>query len=374
MHILIAPDSHKGGPDAPLVGETIAAAWRSIRPADVITCIPIADGGDGTADILATATGGKHYPLRAPGPLGPDIDTDWVLLGDGKTAVIELARTSGLAMLPSQLRNPGKVTTRGMGIAILAAIEHGATDLILTVGGSSSNDGGAGLAAALGYRLTNATGDVVPDGALGILSASKLEITPHPLLENVRSVRVALDVQNPLTGPNGAAAIYGPQKGASSADIETLDRCMEHLLAITGLESFPGAGAAGGTPVGIKLVFPNATFEPGISLVLDACCVDDVLRKADLVITSEGRFDRQTLMGKAISGVAARAAAASVPVIVIAGMVEENINASLGDFKSIIRHVEATSERPVDDIDARFTNLTAATSRVAQQVETLMSR
>jgi len=374
MHILIAPDSHKGGPDAPLVAETIAAAWRSIRPADVITCIPIADGGDGTADILATATGGKHYPLRAPGPLGPDIDTDWVLLGDGKTAVIELARTSGLAMLPSQLRNPGKVTTRGMGIAILAAIEHGATDLILTVGGSSSNDGGAGLAAALGYRLTNATGDVVPDGALGILSASKLEITPHPLLENVRSVRVALDVQNPLTGPNGAAAIYGPQKGASSTDIETLDRCMEHLLAITGLASFPGAGAAGGTPVGIKLVFPNATFEPGISLVLDACCVDDVLRKADLVITSEGRFDRQTLMGKAISGVAARAAAASVPVIVIAGMVEENINASLGDFKSIIRHVEATSERPVDDIDARFTNLTAATSRVAQQIETLMSR
>ena len=374
MHILIAPDSHKGGPDAPLVAETIAAAWTSIRPADVITCIPIADGGDGTADILATATGGKHYPLRAPGPLGIDIDTDWVLLGDGKTAVIELARTSGLAMLPPQLRNPGKMTTRGMGIAILAAIEHGATDLILTVGGSSSNDGGAGLAAALGYRLTNATGDVVPDGALGILSASKLEITPHPLLENVRSVSVALDVQNPLTGPNGAAAIYGPQKGASSTDIETLDRCMEHWLAITGLASFPGAGAAGGTPVGIKLVFPNATFEPGISLVLDACCVDDVLRKADLVITSEGRFDRQTLMGKAISGVAARAAAASVPVIVIAGMVEENINASLGDFKSIIRHVEATSERPVDDIDVRITNLTAATCRVAQQIETLMSR
>ena len=372
MHILIAPDSHKGGPDAHLVAETIAAAWRTIRPADVITCIPIADGGDGTADILATATSGKHYPLRAPGPLGTDIASDWVLLGDGKTAVIELARTSGLAMLPPQLRNPGKMTTRGMGIAILAAIEHGATDLILTVGGSSSNDGGAGLAAALGYRLTNATGDVVPDGALGILTASQLQITPHPMLENVRSVRVALDVQNPLTGPNGAAAIYGPQKGARSADILTLDRCMEHWLAITGLESFPGAGAAGGTPVGIKLVFPNATFEPGISLVLDACGVDNVLRKADLVITSEGRFDRQTLMGKAISGVAARAATAGVPVIVIAGMVEANINATLGDYKSVIRHVEATSERPVDDIDARISNLTAATHRVARQVETLL--
>ena len=374
MHILIAPDSHKGGPDAPLVAETIAAAWRSIRPADAITCIPIADGGDGTADILATATGGKHYPLRAPGPLGTDIDTDWVLLGDGKTAVIELARTSGLAMLPPQQRNPGKMTTRGMGIAILAAIEHGATALILTVGGSSSNDGGAGLAAALGYRLTNATGDVVPDGALGILTASQLQITPHPLLENIKSVRVALDVQNPLTGPNGAAAIYGPQKGARSADIATLDRCMEHWLAITGLECFPGAGAAGGTPVGIKLVFPNATFEPGISLVLDTCCVDNVLREADLVITSEGRFDRQTLMGKAISGVAARAATAGVPVIVIAGMVEANINATLGDYKSIIRHVEATSERPVDDIDARISNLTAATHRVARQVEMLISR
>ena len=372
MHILIAPDSHKGGPDAPLVAETIAAAWRSIRPADLITCIPIADGGDGTADILATATGGKHYPLRAPGPLGTDIASDWVLLGDGKTAVIELARTSGLAMLPPQLRNPGKMTTSGMGTAILAAIAHGATDLILTVGGSSSNDGGVGLAAALGYRLTNATGDAVPDGALGILTASQLQSTPHPLLKNVRSVRVALDVQNPLTGPNGAAAIYGPQKGARSADISTLDRCMEHWLAIAGLESFPGAGAAGGTPIGIKLVFPNATFEPGISLVLDACCVDTVLRDADLVITSEGRFDRQTLMGKAISGVAARAATAGVPVIVIAGMVEANINATLDDYNSIIRHVEATSERPVNDIDARISNLTAATHRVARQVEALL--
>jgi len=374
MHILIAPDSHKGGPDAGLVAETIAAAWRTIRPTDVMTCIPIADGGDGTADILRKATGGKTYPLRAPGPLGTDIDTDWVLLGDGKTAVIELARTSGLAMLPESLRNPAMTSTRGMGTAILAAIAHGATDLILTVGGSSSNDGGAGLAAALGYRLTTTTGDAVPDGALGILAASNLQITPHPLLENVRSVRVALDVQNPLTGPNGAAAIYGPQKGASSDDIATLDRCMEYWLALTGLESFTGAGAAGGTPVGIKLVFPNATFEPGISLVLDACGVDKALCDADLVITSEGRFDQQTLMGKAISGVATRAAAAGVPVIVIAGMVETNINISRGDYKYIIRHVEATSERPVDDIDVRITNLCAATRRVARQIEELLHR
>ena len=374
MHILIAPDSHKGGPDAPLVAETIAAAWRSIRPADVITCIPIADGGDGTADILATATGGKHFPLRAPGPLGPDIDTDWVLLGDGKTAVIELARTSGLAMLPESLRNPAMTSTRGMGIAILAAIEHGATDLILTVGGSSSNDGGAGLAAALGYRLTNSTGDAVPDGALGIFTASQLQITPNPVLQNVQSVRVAVDVQNPLTGPNGAAAIYGPQKGASSDDIATLDRCMEHWLALSGLESFPGAGAAGGTPIGIKLVFPNATFEPGISLVLDACGVDKALCDADLVITSEGRFDQQTLMGKAISGVAAHAAAAGVPVIVIAGMVEENIQNTVESQMTNICHVEASTSISIADVSARITNLGAATRRVARQVETLMSR
>jgi len=374
MHILISPDSHKGGPDAALVAETIAAAWRTIRLADVITCIPIADGGDGTAGILAKATGGKTYPLRAPGPLGTAIDTDWVLLGDGTTAVIELARTSGLAMLPESLRNPAMTSTRGMGTAILAAIAHGATDLILTVGGSSSNDGGAGLAAALGYRLTTTTGAAVPDGALGILVASQLHKTPQPLLAEVRSVRVAVDVQNPLTGPNGAAAIYGPQKGASSDDISTLDRCMEHWLALTGLESFPGAGAAGGTPVGIKLIFPNATFEPGISLVLDACGVDKALCDADLVITSEGRFDQQTLMGKAISGVATRAAAAGVPVIVIAGMVDKNINSSLGNYKSIIRHIEATTNQPVDDIDARITNLTAATCRVAREVETLINR
>jgi glycerate kinase len=261
-----------------------------------------------------------------------------------------------------------------MGTAILAAIAHGATDLILTVGGSSSNDGGAGLAAALGYRLTNSTGDAVPDGALGIFTASQLQITPNPVLQNVQSVRVAVDVQNPLTGPNGAAAIYGPQKGASSDDIATLDRCMEHWLALSGLESFPGAGAAGGTPIGIKLVFPNATFEPGISLVLDACGVDKALCDADLVITSEGRFDQQTLMGKAISGVAAHAAAAGVPVIVIAGMVEENIQNTVESQMTNICHVEASTSISIADVSARITNLGAATRRVARQVETLIDR
>ena len=372
MHILIAPDSHKGGPDAALVAETIADAWHSIRPADDMVCIPIADGGEGTADILARATGGKTFPLKAPGPLGTAIETDWVLLGDGKTAVIELARTSGLAMVPMHLRNPGRMTTRGMGDAILAAIKHGATDLILSVGGSSSNDGGAGLAAALGYRLIDDTGNPVPDGALGIQSAVNLEITPHTLLRKVRSVRVAVDVQNPLTGPNGAAAIYGPQKGATASDIVVLDRCMEHWLGITGLTSFPGAGAAGGTPVGIRLVFPDATFEPGISLVLDACGFDDALKHADLVITSEGCFDRQTHMGKAISGVAARADAAGVPIIVIAGMVDVPSLAQSALPGYTFHHVEASASGPIADVDQRITNLRAATARVAAQIETIL--
>ena len=372
MNILIAPDSHKGGPDASLVAITIAAAWRSLRPADLITCIPIADGGEGTADILAKATRGTTYPLQAPGPLGNIINSDWVVLGDGKTAVIELARTSGLALVPESLRNPASTTTRGMGMAILAAIEHGATDLILTVGGSSSNDGGAGLAAALGYQLIDDAGNAVPSGALGILSASQLQITPNPLIKNVRSVRVAVDVQNPLTGPNGAASVFGPQKGAQPEDIAMLDRCMERWLTLTGIASFPGAGAAGGTPVGIKLVFPNATFEPGISLVLDACGFDAALQKADVVITSEGCFDHQTLMGKAISGVAGRATGAGIPVIVIAGMVDTNIENPLDSHFASIRHVEASSDGPIVDIEDRINNLTKATRRVAGQIETLL--
>lgn len=363
MNILIAPDSHKGGPSAELVAETIANAWQEVRPGDGIQCIPIADGGEGTAGILALATGGSTIPITAPGPLGDAIQTDWVLLGDGKTAVIELARTSGLALIPESLRNPAVTSTRGMGVAILAAIEHGATDLILTVGGSCSNDGGAGLAAALGYQLTDDAAQPVPDGAIGILSASKLQVTPHSLLQKVRSVRVAVDVQNPLTGPNGAASVFGPQKGAGPGDIALLDRCMERWLELTGLESFPGAGAAGGTPVGIKLAFPNATFQPGIALVLDTCGFDAALTNADLVITSEGCFDDQTLMGKAISGIAARAESAGVPVIVIAGMVKTQC------IPAAIRRVEASTVVPTDNVDERIANLRAATRRVAANID-----
>lgn len=371
MNILIAPDSHKGGPDALLVASTIADAWRYTRPTDVITSIPIADGGEGTAEILAQATGGRTFPLLAPGPFGLPQMADWVLLGDGKTAVIELARTSGLALIPENQRNPLRATTRGMGDAILEAIQQGATDLILTVGGSSSNDGGTGLAAALGYILVDDSGLPVPDGALGIMSATKLRITPHPLLKNVNSVRVAVDVQNPLTGPRGAASVFGPQKGATPDDIDRLDFCMQRWLDITGLESFPGAGAAGGTPVGIKLVFPHAQFEPGISLVLDTCGFDAAIEKADLVITSEGCFDDQTLMGKAISGIAARAAAVGVPVIVIAGMTKL---AETQTLPAAIRHVEASTRVPTADITTRIANLAAATRRVAAAIETILQR
>lgn len=369
MKILIAPDSHKGGPDALLVTSTIADAWRSIRPADVITSIPIADGGEGTAEILAQATKGRTFPILAPGSFGIPQVTDWVLLGDGKTAVIELARTSGLALVPANRRNPLRATTRGMGVAVIEALQHGATDLILTVGGSSSNDGGAGLAAALGYILVDDSGIPVPDGALGIMSAAKLRITPHPLLEKVKSVRVAVDVQNPLTGPRGAASVFGPQKGATPDDIDHLDLCMQRWLDITGLESFQGAGAAGGTPVGIELVFPNAQFEPGISLVLDTCGFDAAIQIADLVITSEGCFDDQTLMGKAISGVAARATASNVPVVVIAGMTKL---AETQTLPAAIRHVEASTAISTDDISTRIANLAAATRRVAGAINEIL--
>lgn len=368
MNILIAPDSHKGGPDALCVANTIKAAWLSVRPFDSVICIPIADGGEGTAEILSHATQGNRFPVDVTGPLGNRIAADWVLLGDGKTAVIELARTSGLALVPDALRTPATKTTRGMGEAILAALAGGATELILTVGGSSSNDGGAGLAAALGYELTDDADQPVFAGAIGILSASKLQTKPHPSLQRVRSVRVAVDVQNPLTGPNGAAAVFGPQKGAAQEDIAVLDKCMERWLELTGLTSFPGAGAAGGTPVGIKLVFPDATFEAGISLVLDSCGFDQALQNADLVITSEGCFDDQTLMGKAISGIAARAESAGVPVVVIAGMVKTDC------IPSAICHIEASTSMQTDDITERISNLTAATRRVATSIDAKLKR
>jgi glycerate kinase len=184
-------------------------------------------------------------------------------------------------------------------------------------------------------------------------------------------VRVAVDVQNPLIGPTGAAAVYGPQKGATPDDIAYLDFCMQRWLDITGLESFPGAGAAGGTPVGIKLVFPYAQFEPGIALVLDTCGFEVAIRQADLVITSEGCFDDQTLMGKAISGIAARATAASLPVIVIAGMTKLTQTHCL---PAAICHVEASTAIPTADITTRITNLESATRRVAGAIDKILLR
>lgn len=364
MRVLICPDCHKGGPTAKVVADTIKQAWLSVRVEDHMTILPIADGGDGTAEILAEAENATRHVTLVTGSLGEPIHAAWFLSKDTRTAVIELAQSSGLALVEPNSRDIRRATSRGFGECVKAALDAGATSLILTLGGSSSNDGGAGFASALGAQTYNAAGEPCTDGGMGLLNAVVLKRDLNPLCIHVKSVKVAIDVHNFLLGDQGAATVFGPQKGATSEDIPLLDAAMQAWLTLCCIEDFTGAGAAGGTAVGIKCIFPDAAFTSGINLVLDTVGFDDALRYSDLVLTSEGCFDAQTISGKAISGIAARAHAQGVPVIIIAGMVSSNLESS--DIPAGIARVIPTTLVPISSVPDRITNLYKTTQKVAQ--------
>ena len=364
MRVLICPDSHKGGPTAIVVADTIKRAWLSVRDRDHTTILAIADGGEGTAAILAEAENATPHVTRVTGSLGEPIHAAWFLSKDTGTAIIELAQSGGLALVEPTDRDIRRATTRGLGECVKAALETGATNLILTLGGSSSNDGGAGFAAALGAQATNAAGKPCADGGVDLLNAVALKRDLNPLCTHVKSVKVAVDVHNFLVGDQGAAAVFGPQKGATTEDIPLLDAAMEAWLKLCDMADFTGAGAAGGTAVGIKCIFPDATFTSGINLVLDTVGFDDALGCSDLVLTSEGCFDAQTMAGKAISGIAARAHTQGIPVIIIAGMVSNNLEAS--DIPAGITRVLRTTTVPISSIPDRIANLYKTTQQVAR--------
>jgi glycerate kinase len=249
VRVVIAPDSFKGTLAAPAVAAALAAGWGSVRPADAVTAVPMADGGEGTLDALAAAVpGAERVPVVVPGPDDRPVDTAWLRLPDG-TGVVELAATSGLTLL-DRLR-PRTAHTRGFGEAVRAALVAGAPRLLLAIGGSASTDGGAGLLRALGARLLDADGAEVPDGGAGLLHLAAVDraalLPPPP-----GGVRVLTDVVNPLLGPTGAAAVYGPQKGATPDDVAVLEAGLARLAALLPAEpASPGAGAAGGTGFGL---------------------------------------------------------------------------------------------------------------------------
>ncbi len=327
MKILVAPDSFKECLDAFAVAQAIAAGLRrgAARPVEV-DCRPLADGGEGLLDVLRHALGGELRECTATGPMGKPIQTAYGLLDDGHTAVIEMARVAGLHLVPTEARNPALATTRGVGELVRYALDAGVTRIILGVGGSATNDGGAGMAQALGAKLLDAAGAELPPGGAALCQLAQVEVSAlDPRLDSVEVV-VACDVNNPLCGPDGASAVYGPQKGASPEDVVLLDDALGHYADLVhaqlgvDMRGLRGSGAAGGLAAGL-VAFTGATLRPGVDLVIKA--YGDFEKKAaesDFIISGEGAVDGQTLQGKAVAGVAALALRLDKPLFVLTGM------------------------------------------------------
>lgn len=320
-HVLVAPDKFKGSLSAPQVADCVIRGLRAVDGSIDAIAIPVADGGEGTL-AAALAAGFARVPVTASGPTGRPLRTAYARRD--ALAVVEMADVSGLGRLPDGRFQPLHASSRGTGEVIAAALDAGCSSIVLGVGGSACTDGGAGLAQALGARLFDAHGEQLPAGGAALAQVTRVDLSGmHPMLAGAEIV-VACDVDNPLTGPAGAAAVYGPQKGASVADVAVLEQALQQwaaaLAVATGsdLSDHPGAGAAGG--VGLAgLALLGGRLRSGIDLVLELVGFQNHLSGARLVVTGEGALDAQTLRGKAPAGVAAAAASAGVPTVAVCG-------------------------------------------------------
>lgn len=324
LKIIVAPNAFKGTLTAPQAAAAISRGVREVFPEAEIVEVPVADGGDGTAEALVTALHGEFRSVRVEGPLGDPVEARFGLVDSGRTAVVELASASGLALIPPSRRDPMHATTYGFGQLLEAALEAGVAGVIAGIGGSASNDGGAGMAQALGYRLLDARGRDLERGGAALARLQTIDPAGFDRAWRSVGVRVACDVTNPLTGPLGASAVYGPQKGADPDMVRELDAALARLSEVIErdlgrkVSEVPGAGAAGGAGAGL-IAFLGAELVPGAPLVVEAAGFDEKLKGASLVITGEGRADEQTAYGKAPGEVARRAQAAGIPVLLLAG-------------------------------------------------------
>ena len=334
MRVVVAPDKFKGSLSAPEAARAMASGVASAAPGAVIDQVPMADGGEGTAEALVAATGGSFHEALVSGPLGEPVVARFGLLGDGRTAVIEMASASGLVLVPGDRRDPSRTSTRGTGELLLAALAAGARRVILGIGGSATNDAGAGLGQALGYRLLDADGLELGPGGGALDRLDRIDPRGRdPRLDDVE-VAIACDVDNPLCGPHGASAIYGPQKGATPAQVAALDRNLDHFARIVArdlgiaVHDLPGAGAAGGLGAGL-VAFAAGRLEPGVALVIRAVGLGDRLRAADLCLTGEGALDASSAFGKTPIGVARLARALGCPTLALAGTIGPGVEAVL---------------------------------------------
>ncbi|MEJ3662277.1 glycerate kinase [Pseudomonas fragi] len=332
MKIVIAPDSFKDSLSAEKVADAIAAGLADVMPhAQLVKC-PMADGGEGTVEAIVAAGNGQLRRNHVQGPLGAPVEAHWGWLPDSHTAIIEMAEASGLQLLKPEQRNACITSTFGTGELIRAALDAGARRVILAIGGSATNDAGAGALQALGLGLFDAQGNSLPRGGLALAHVARIELAGlDPRLAEVR-FEIAADVNNPLCGEHGASAIFGPQKGASAEQVRLLDQALGHFadhcanVLPKDVRHEPGSGAAGGLGFAAKAFF-GAQFRAGVEVVAELVGLAEAVKGADLVITGEGRFDAQTLRGKTPFGVASIARAEGVPVVVLAGTLGEDYQA-----------------------------------------------
>lgn len=329
--MLVCPDKFAGTLAAPAAAEAIASGWREVAPADAVTQRPLADGGPGFLDALEPSLArAVRHAVRTVGPLGDPVDAAILLAGD--TAYVEAASACGLHLVEPSRRDPGVASTYGVGVLVAAAVELGVRSVVIGLGGSATNDGGAGLLAALGAAPVDAAGYVLPHGGAALAACAGL--TGQPRLRGVRLVG-ASDVDSPLLGPRGASAVFGPQKGATPDQVAVLDTALARYATVLaglpscppGLADLPGSGAAGG--LGAAILACGGQLVSGIEVVSRAVGLDAALDACDLVITGEGSFDEQSLRGKVVAGVAAAARARNLPCVVLAGRVSADRGAAL---------------------------------------------
>lgn len=332
MKIIIAPDSFKGCMSARQAAEAMEHGVHHVLPDAECVLVPMADGGEGTVQSLVDATGGTLLEATVTGPLGTPVHAQYGMLGDGCTAVIEMAAASGIGYVDETTRDPRITTTYGVGELILDALDHGATAFILGLGGSATNDGGAGMAQALGAHLLDAQGNELPFGGAALAGLAAIDVSDLDSRIATADIRLASDVTNPLTGPQGASSVFGPQKGADASMVAELDAALHHYASIVArdfgrdVETVPGAGAAGGLGAGF-LAFTGARMQSGVSLVVEATGLKTLAGGADWCFTGEGGIDSQTQYGKTPIGVAraVKEAAPHCPVVAFAGNVGSGV-------------------------------------------------
>jgi glycerate kinase len=324
MKVVVAPNSFKGSLSAAEAAAAIARGVREALPDAEVVEVPVADGGDGTVEALVSARKGTFLDVEVEGPLGAPVQATYGLIDGGRTGVVELASSSGLALIPVDRLDPRKASTYGFGQLLAAVRKQGVASIIAGIGGSATNDGGAGMAQALGYRLLDAGGRDLPRGGAPLAQLARIDSSGFDAGWRSVSVMVAGDVTNPLTGPLGATYVYGPQKGADPDALRELDQALARLAVVIERDlgkqvaDIPGAGAAGGAGAGL-VAFLDAKLVKGAPLVVDASGFDRALHGARLVITGEGRVDGQTAFGKAPGEVAKRAKSAGIPTLLLAG-------------------------------------------------------